>query len=98
MKQIIAYVRLAELERVIEALIGIDGLPGMEIKGLEQGKGDERDAGITYFGKKIRIELMLPDAIAREVVDTFQQKAWAGERDKEKIYVLNAKEAAQIRS
>lgn len=42
MKQIIAYIRPAVLERVTEALRLIDGLTGMsvmEVKGFGQGKG-----------------------------------------------------------
>lgn len=105
MKQIIAFIRPAVLERVTEALRFIDGLSGMsvmEIKGFGEGKGascqDRTDTEITYFCKTVRIELMVSDAISREVVDTIQQKAWTGERGEGKIYVLNVEEAVRIRT
>jgi nitrogen regulatory protein PII len=103
MKQIIAYIRPAVLERVTEALRLIHGLTGMsvmETRGFGQGKGascrDQSDTEITYFCKKVRIELMVSEAIVREVVDTIQQKAWTGERGEGKIYVLNVEEAVRI--
>ena len=105
MKQIIAYIRPAVLERVTEALRAIDGLTGMsvmEIKGFGQGKGascrDLDDTEITYFCKKVRIELMASDAIVWEVVDTIRESAWTGERGEGKIYVLNVEEAVRIRT
>ncbi len=105
MKQIIAYIRPAVLERVTEALRLIDGLTGMsvmEIKGFGQGKGisfrEQGDTEISYFCNKVRIELMVSGAIVREVVDTIQQKAWTGEKGEGKIYVLNVEEAVRIRT
>ena len=105
MKQIIAYIRPAVLERVTEALRLIDGLTGMsvmEIQGFGQGKGvsfrEQSDTEISFFCKKARIELMVSDDNAGEVVDTIQQKAWTGEKGEGKIYVLNVEEAVRIRT
>jgi nitrogen regulatory protein P-II 1 len=105
MKQIITYIRPAVLERVTEALRAVDGLTGMsvmEIRGFGQGRGascqDLSDTEITCFCKKIRIELMVADAIVEEVVDTIQEKAWTGERGEGKIYVVNVEEAVRIRT
>lgn len=105
MKQIIAYIRPAVLERVTEALRMIEGLTGMsvmETRGFGQGKGascqEQNDTEITFFSKKVRIELMVADSIAGVVVDTIQQKAWTGERGEGKIYVLNVEEAVRIRT
>ncbi len=105
MKQIIAYIRPAMLEKVTEALRLIDGLTGMsvmEVKGFGQGRGGSfRDQGgteITYFSEKVRIELMVSDGNVGEVVDTIRQKAWTGEKGEGKIYVLNIEEAVRIRT
>ena len=105
MKQIIAYIRPAVLERVTEALRLIGGLTGMsvmEVKGFGQGKGisfrEQSDTEITYFSEKARIELMVSDGNVGEVVDTIQQKAWTGEKGEGKIYVLNVEEAVRIRT
>ena len=105
MKQIIAYIRPAVLERVTEALRLIGGLTGMSVmegKGFGQGKGvsfrDQGGTEITYFSEKARIELMVSDGNVGEVVDTIQQKAWTGEKGEGKIYVLNVEEAVRIRT
>jgi len=105
MKQIIAYIQPAVLERVTEALRSIHDLTGMsvmETRGFGQGKGascrDLGDEEITYFCKKVRIELMVSDTIVWEVVDTIQQKAWTGEKGEGKIYVLDVVEAVRIRT
>lgn len=105
MRQIIAYIRPVVLERVTEAMRSIQGLTGMsvmEAKGFGQGKGSScrglDDTEITYFCNRIRIELMVSDAIVWEVVDAIQQSAWTGERGEGKIYVLNVEEAVRIRT
>jgi len=105
MKQIISYIRPAVLERVTEALRSIEGLTGMsvmEIRGFGQGRGaschDLGETELTYFCKKIRIELMVADTIVRQVVDTIQQKAQTGLRGEGKIYVVNVEEAVRIRT
>ena len=103
MKQIIAYIRPAVLERVTEALRSLGGLTGMsvmEIKGFGQGKGFGRrsvhDEDITYFRDNVRVELMAADAVAGQVVKTIREQAWTGERGEGKIYVLNVEEAVRI--
>ncbi|MDO9041243.1 MAG: P-II family nitrogen regulator [Desulfocapsaceae bacterium] len=105
MKQIIAYIRPAVLERVTEVLREIKGLSGMsvlDIKGFGQGKGafcrDERDGEITWFCKFIRIELMVSDTILGEVVEAIREQAWTGERGEGKIYILEVVEAVRIRT
>lgn len=74
----------------------------MEIKGFGQGKGisfrEQSDTELTYFCKKIRIELMVSAALVWRVVDIIQQKAWTGEKGEGKIYVLNVEEAVRIRT
>lgn len=105
MKMIIAYIRPAVLERVTEALRTIDGLTGMsvmEVKGFGRGKGgfcrDGRDEEITWFCKKVRVELMVSEGIVWEVVDTIRESAWTGARGEGKIYVLDLVEAVRIRT
>ncbi len=105
MKQIIAYIRPAVLERVTEVLREIKGLSGMsvlDIKGFGQGKGafcrDERDGEITWFCQFVRIELMVSDTILGEVVEAIREQAWTGERGEGKIYILEVVEAVRIRT
>lgn len=104
MKQVIAYIMPAVLERVTEALRHVDGLTGMsamENNAFGRGKGAGRknaDSQVNYFGRNVRLEIMVSDAIVWEVVDTIQKKAWTGERGEGKINVLNVEEAVRIRT
>jgi nitrogen regulatory protein PII len=74
MKQIIAYIKPAVLERVAEALRHVEGLTGMsamENNGFGCGKGANRkkvDSQINYFTRNVRVEIMASDAIVWEVV------------------------------
>lgn len=104
MKQGIAYIKPAVLDQVTEALRHVEGLTGMSVtesSGFGRGKGALRqcpDSEITYFRKNIRLEVMVSDAIAFDVVDTIQRQAWTGERGEGKIYVLDLVEAVRIRT
>ena len=104
MKQIIAYIKPAVLDRLTEALRHVEGLTGMsamENNGFGRGKGAGRsrvDSQISYFSRNVRIEIMAADSIVWEVVDTIRQQARTGEKGEGKIYVLNVEEAVRIRT
>lgn len=104
MKQIIAFIKPAVVERVTEALRHIEGLTGMsmtENQGFGRGKGGSRkelDSRISYFTTNFRMEIMVCDAIVREVVDAIRQQAWTGEQGEGKIYILDVMEAVRIRT
>lgn len=104
MKQIIAYIKPAVLERVTEALRSLEGLTGMSVtENSGFGRGDRAvrqgdDNQITYFVRNMRLEIMVSDAIVWEVVDTIRQQAWTGEHGEGKIYVIDVVEAVRIRT
>lgn len=104
MKQIIAYIKPGVIEQVTEALRCVDGLTGMsviDIKGFGRGRGafpSLINSQVTPFNRKVRIEIMVSDAIVWEVVDTIQQKAWTGEQGEGKIYVVDVIEAVRVRT
>lgn len=104
MKQVIAFIKPAVLERVTEALLHLDGLTGMSVLdnyGFGTGKGAGRhtpEREISYFCKNIRIEVMASDAVANQVVDAIQQQAWTGERGGGKIYLLEVLDAVRVRT
>jgi len=89
---------------VTEALRHIEGLTGMsalENNGFGRGKGADRkkvDSQINYFTRNVRVEIMVSDDVAWEVVDAIRQQAWTGDRGEGKIYVLDVVEAVRIRT
>lgn len=104
MKQVIAFIKPAVLERVTDALREIDGLSGMSMVdnyGFGRYKGAARrsaDSEISYFQKNLRVEIMVSDTLVWTVVDTIQKLAWAGEYGEGKIYVIDLVEAVRIRT
>ena len=104
MKQIIAYIKPAVLERVTEAIRLVAGLTGMsavENNGFGRVKGAVRkrvDSQINYFTRNVRIVIMASDAVVWEIVDAIRQHAWTGEKREGKFYVINVLEAVRIRT
>lgn len=104
MKQVIAFIKPAVLERVTEALRQVEGLTGMSVLdnfGFGAGKGAARtrpDLDINYFCKNVRLEVMATDAVALQVVDVIQKQAWTGDKGEGKIYVVEVSEAVRIRT
>ena len=76
MKLIVAVIKPFKLEEVREALtgVGVQGLMVSEVKGYGRQSGHtEIYRGAEYvvnFVPKIRMELVVPDAIAAQVVET----------------------------
>ena len=104
MKQVIAYIKPSALELVTEGLRNVDGLTGMsvvDIRGFGCGRGTFPsliNSQITPFGRNVRLEIMVSDAVVWEVVDTIRQQAWSGNKGEGKIYVLDLCEAVRVRT
>ena len=85
MKEIKAIIRPFKLDDVITELHRIEGLPGIcisEIKGFGKSKAkDSVDAireGLHDFVEKIKLELVVHNNMANEIVDTIQRIAHTG--------------------
>jgi len=76
-------------------------MSALENNGFGRGKGADRkkvDSQINYFTRNVRVEIMVSDDVAWEVVDAIRQQAWTGDRGEGKIYVLDVVEAVRIRT
>ena len=84
MKKIEAIIKPFKLDEVKDALnaIGIAGLTVTEVKGFGRQKGHvELYRGAEYdiaFIPKVKIEIVVADAIAEKVVATIMEKAKTG--------------------
>ena|SRR5579871_1612043 len=104
MKKIEAIIQPFKLDHVKEALkeIGIDGMTISEVRGHGRQKGHKE----VYRGQeyqvdllpKVKIELVVPDARADEVVRTLAQAARTGQIGDGKIFVFDVTEAIRIRN
>jgi nitrogen regulatory protein P-II 1 len=104
MKKIEAIIQPFKLDAVKEALkeIGIDGMTISEVRGHGRQKGHKE----VYRGQeyqvdllpKVKLELVVPDARADEVVHTLALAARTGQIGDSKIFVFDVAEAIRIRN
>src|ERR1700751_5981455 len=104
MKKIEAIIQPHKLEEVKEALknIGIDGMTVLEVRGHGRQKGHkEVYRGMEYqvdLLPKIKLEMVVADARAEEVVTTLAAAARSGKIGDGKIFVSDIAEAVRIRN
>jgi nitrogen regulatory protein P-II 1 len=103
-KLIIAAIKPFKLEEVREALttIGVRGMMVSEIKGFGMQSGHtEIYRGAEYavnFVPKMRIEIVVSDALADQVVDTITKTARTNKIGDGKIFVLDVQQAVRVRT
>lgn len=104
MKMIIAAIKPYKLDEVREALtaIGVRGMMVTEIKGFGMQSGHtEIYRGAEYavnFVPKMRLEIVVPDALAESVVETITKTARTGKIGDGKIFVLDVERALRVRT
>ena len=104
MKFIIATIKPFKLEEVREALttLGVRGMMVTEIKGFGSQSGHtEIYRGAEYavnFVPKIKLEIMVPDAMADQVVSTIATTAKTGKIGDGKIFVIDGQSALRVRT
>ncbi len=104
MKKIEAIIKPFKLDEVKEALneIGIQGMTLTEVKGYGRQKGHtELYRGAEYvvdFIPKLKIEIVVPDALVEKAVDAIVNSAKTGKIGDGKIFISNVEEAIRIRT
>ena len=104
MKKIEAIIKPFKLDEVKEALqeAGIQGITVTEAKGFGRQKGHtELYRGAEYvvdFLPKVKIEVVMEDALVERAVEAIQQSAHTGRIGDGKIFVTTVEEAIRIRT
>ncbi|MDA0834932.1 MAG: P-II family nitrogen regulator [Planctomycetota bacterium] len=104
MKKIEAIIRHFKLEEVKDALtgIGIQGMTVAEVRGFGRQKGHkEQYRGAEYtvdFLPKSKIEVVVSDDQAQEVIDTILKTARTGQIGDGKIFVTTLADTIRIRT
>ncbi len=104
MKLVMAVIKPHKLEPVREALtdIGVTGLTASEVKGFGRQKGHtEIYRGAEYsisFVPKVKIEVVVPDDLVEQVVETIKTGAETGQIGDGKIFVYDVLSATRIRT
>jgi len=103
-KLIIATIKPFKLEEVREALseAGVRGLMVTEIKGFGAQSGHtEIYRGAEYvvnFVPKVKLELVVADSVADQMVEVISKTAQTGKIGDGKIFVLDVEQAVRVRT
>jgi nitrogen regulatory protein P-II 1 len=104
MKKIEAIIKPFKLDEVKDALneIGIQGMTVTEVKGFGRQKGHvELYRGAEYdvsFIPKIKIEIVVSDAMLDKALSTIEEKAKTGKIGDGKIFIFPVEEVVRIRT
>ena len=100
MKEIKAIIQPFMLDKVLDALHQLAGIPGCIVSRVEtHGRAggldvDERVAQAT----KVKLELVVPDRLVEQVVKLIQTHAHTGNKGDGKIFVVETVDAVAIRT
>jgi nitrogen regulatory protein P-II 1 len=103
-KKIEAIIKPFKLDEVKEALheVGVSGITVLEAKGFGRQKGHtELYRGAEYvvdFLPKVKLELVVDDAIASRAIEAIQNAAQTGRIGDGKIFVSTIDDAIRIRT
>jgi nitrogen regulatory protein PII len=104
MKKIEAIIKPFKLDDVKEAVssLGVEGMTVSEVKGFGRQKGHtEIYRGSEYtvdFLPKIKVEVVLPDALAAATVEAIVKAARTGKIGDGKVFVSSIENAVRIRT
>jgi len=104
MKKVEAIIKPFKLDEVKTALheVGVTGMTVSEVRGFGRQKGHtEVYRGAEYiidFLPKVKIEVVLDDALAQRAVEAIQQAARTDKIGDGKIFVTPIEEAVRIRT
>jgi len=104
MKKIEAIIKPFKLDEVKDKLndLGIQGITVTEVKGFGRQKGHtELYRGAEYvvdFLPKIKMEIVLADSLAEDVVNAIVKAAQTGRIGDGKIFITNIEEAVRVRT
>lgn len=104
MKKVEAVIRHYKLEDVKNALtaVGVEGMTVTEVRGFGRQRGHkEMYRGAEYtvdFLPKVKLEVVVSEAMVRDVVDTVIRVARTGQIGDGKIFVSDLNEVIRIRT
>lgn len=105
MKEIKAIIQQFMLTKVVEALTEIEGLPGVtvsEVRGFGRaravGSPNTVVDGSVEYVKKSKLEVVVPDTLAEEVIRTIQAHAHTGNPGDGKIFIYRVDDVVRIRN
>ncbi|MDX2051358.1 MAG: P-II family nitrogen regulator [Polyangiaceae bacterium] len=104
MKKIEAIIKPFKLDEVKDALseVGVQGMTVTEVKGFGRTGGKKEvyrgSAYVVDFVPKVKLEIVVPDDLAHQVVDAIEKAAKTGRIGDGKIFISTIDDAVRIRT
>lgn len=104
MKKVEAIIKPFKLDEVKDALseVGIQGMTVTEVKGFGRTGGKKEvyrgSAYVVDFVPKVKLEIVVPEAMVKEVIDAIEKSAKTGRIGDGKIFVSNVEQVVRIRT
>ncbi len=105
MKEIKAIIKPFMLSKVIDALHGIEGLPGVtvsDIRGFGKSKGEDASHKIIEdkieYVPKVKLEIVVEDELVEHVVKVIMDHAHTGIIGDGKVFIYDVKEVFKVRT
>ncbi len=104
MKKVEAIIKPFKLDEVKDALseVGVEGMTITEVKGFGRTGGKKEvyrgSAYVVDFVPKVKLDVVVPEALVSEVVDAIEKSARTGRIGDGKIFVTPVEEAVRIRT
>ncbi|HEX4477056.1 MAG TPA: P-II family nitrogen regulator [Polyangiaceae bacterium] len=104
MKKVEAIIKPFKLDEVKDALseVGIQGMTVTEVKGFGRTGGKKEvyrgSAYVVDFVPKVKVEIVVADSQAQQVIDAIEKSAKTGRIGDGKIFVSGIEEAVRIRT
>jgi nitrogen regulatory protein P-II 1 len=104
MKKVEAIIKPFKLDEVKDALaeVGIQGMTVTEVKGFGRTGGKKEvyrgSAYVVDFVPKVKVDIVVPDGMVRDVIDAIEKSAKTGRIGDGKIFVTPIEEAVRIRT
>lgn len=104
MKKIEAIIKPFKLDEVKDALseVGVQGMTVTEVKGFGRTGGKKEvyrgSAYVVDFVPKVKLEIVVPDDLAHQVVDAIEKGAKTGRIGDGKIFISTIDDAVRIRT
>ncbi|MFV1980890.1 MAG: P-II family nitrogen regulator [Rhodothermia bacterium] len=97
MKEIKAYIRPTMLDQVVDALLKHGDFPGVTVSTIE-GFGHPKGGGPGELMKRVKLEIVVLDHQAEEVLQVIVDNARTGSFGDGKIFVSEVGDAVRIRT
>lgn len=106
MKEIKAIIQPIKLDTVIDALIQIEGFPGITVDKHVHGFGKSGGGGSSQLMtldlldnlRMVKLEIVVAERMLEKVIQVIQEKAYSGSPGDGKIFVYDVEDVIKIRT